>query len=192
MKSRTCGRTGHGRRLARTSGVTVQLASLLACCPFAHASAQSLDIGQYAHTAWTVQDGAPGAVRNLAQGVDGVLWIASERGLFQFDGVRFERFEPPPGQALLPYGVHNGPTVLVESVASLLVELGALLEYGHPWASSCGALSPTRRERRASMLLEYLEQHRIRRRQRLIEVLAREDETVLQRPESHRRAHHPR
>lgn len=92
--------------MARTSRVTVQLATFLACCPCALAPAQSFDVSQYAHTAWTVQDGAPGAVRNLAQGVDGVLWIASERGLFQFDGVRFERFEPPPGQALLPYGTH--------------------------------------------------------------------------------------
>jgi signal transduction histidine kinase/ligand-binding sensor domain-containing protein len=86
--------------------LAARLAALVSCCPFAYASAQSFDLRQYAHTAWTVQDGAPGAVRNLAQGVDGVLWIASERGLFQFDGVRFERFEPPPGQALLPYGAH--------------------------------------------------------------------------------------
>ena len=84
----------------------MQLTLVLVCCPRAPGLAQSLDLRQYAHTAWTVQDGAPGAVRNLAQGADGVLWIASERGLFQFDGVRFERFEPPPGQTMLPYGTH--------------------------------------------------------------------------------------
>jgi ligand-binding sensor domain-containing protein len=50
-----------------------------------------------------VRDGAPGAIRDLAQGADGVLWIASERGLFQFDGVRFERFDPPQGQTLPSY-----------------------------------------------------------------------------------------
>ena len=59
---------------------------LLACCPRALALNPSLDVSQYAHTAWRVQDGAPGAVRDLAQGADGLLWIASERGLFQFDG----------------------------------------------------------------------------------------------------------
>jgi signal transduction histidine kinase/ligand-binding sensor domain-containing protein len=61
---------------------------------------------ELAHTAWTTRDGAPGAVRGLAQGADGVLWIASERGLYQFDGIRFERFEPPSGQALRPHGAH--------------------------------------------------------------------------------------
>ena len=35
-----------------------------------------------------------------------MLWIASERGLFQFDGVRFDRFEPSSGQALPPRGTH--------------------------------------------------------------------------------------
>jgi signal transduction histidine kinase/ligand-binding sensor domain-containing protein len=77
-----------------------------ACSSCASLSAQSVDLAQYAHTAWRVQDGAPGAIRDLAQGADGVLWIASERGLFQFDGVRFERFEPPPGQTLPPYAPH--------------------------------------------------------------------------------------
>ena len=81
----------------------VRIAGALACCPCAGLAAQVLDLGQYAHTAWRVQDGAPGAVRDLAQTADGVLWIASERGLFQFDGVRFERFEPPRGQNLPSY-----------------------------------------------------------------------------------------
>ena len=63
-------------------------------------------LAELAHTAWTVRDGAPGAVRGLAQGVDGVLWLATELGLFQFDGMRFERFEPPPGQTLSPRGTH--------------------------------------------------------------------------------------
>ena len=92
----------------RTSAV-VRLAFAVASCPYASLSAQSRDLAQYEHTAWGVQDGAPGGIRYLAQGADGVLWIASARGLFQFDGVRFERFEPPPGQTLLPHA----PNVLL-------------------------------------------------------------------------------
>jgi ligand-binding sensor domain-containing protein len=58
------------------------LAAALACCACAPGLAQSPDLGQYAHTAWRVRDGAPGAVRSFAQGADGVLWIGSEQGLF--------------------------------------------------------------------------------------------------------------
>jgi signal transduction histidine kinase/ligand-binding sensor domain-containing protein len=87
------------------AGRAVQFALYLACCP-APALAQAFDANQYAHTAWRVQDGAPGAVRSLAQGSDGVLWIGSERGLFRFDGVRFDRFEPAPDQTLVPPAVH--------------------------------------------------------------------------------------
>ncbi len=84
----------------------VRIACAMTCWPCAPLAAQVLDLAQYAHTAWRVQDGAPGAVRDLAQGADGVFWIASERGLFQFDGVRFERFEPPSGQTLPSYAPH--------------------------------------------------------------------------------------
>jgi signal transduction histidine kinase/ligand-binding sensor domain-containing protein len=87
----------------------VRIACAMTCCPCAPLAAQVLDLAQYAHTVWRVQDGAPGGIRNLAQGADGVLWIASGRGLFQFDGVRFERFEPPPGQTLLAHA----PNVLL-------------------------------------------------------------------------------
>jgi len=103
VSRRTYASRGQAPRAAPASRAVVRIAFAVACCPCAALSAQSLDLAQYAHTAWRVQDGAPGAVRDLAQGADGVLWIASERGLFQFDGVRFERFEPPPGQTLPPH-----------------------------------------------------------------------------------------
>jgi signal transduction histidine kinase/ligand-binding sensor domain-containing protein len=89
--------------MSKRTFAVIRIACGIAGWPCAPLAAQVLDLAQYAHTAWRVQDGAPGAIRDLAQGADGVLWIASERGLFQFDGVRFERFEPPPGQTLPPY-----------------------------------------------------------------------------------------
>ena len=96
------GRTGKLTRAAlRRAGAAAAL--VMACFPCA-AAAQPEDLRQYAHTSWRVRNGAPGAVRHLAQGADGVLWIGSERGLFHFDGVRFERYEPP-GQAPMPHGV---------------------------------------------------------------------------------------
>ena len=61
----------------------------------------SLDITQYAHTAWTIRDNfLKGAVRAIVQTPDGYLWLATEFGLVRFDGVRFVVWTPPQGQAL--------------------------------------------------------------------------------------------
>jgi ligand-binding sensor domain-containing protein len=53
-------------------------------------------IDQLYHTSWTNQDGAPGEVHALAQTSDGYLWLGTPRGLFRFDGVRFEHYESRP------------------------------------------------------------------------------------------------
>ena len=68
-------------------------------------------IAQFHHTAWTIKDGAPTPITALAQTKDGYLWIGSWRGLFRFDGVRFERYEPPAGFTLpSPYVFSLMPT----------------------------------------------------------------------------------
>ncbi len=56
-------------------------------------------IGQFHHTAWTVNQGAPGQVTALAQTADGYLWLGTEIGLYRFDGVRFTRFASTGGDA---------------------------------------------------------------------------------------------
>jgi len=49
----------------------------------------TMDISQLSHAAWTSGDGfANGAIHNIAQTPDGYLWLATEFGLFRFDGVR--------------------------------------------------------------------------------------------------------
>jgi ligand-binding sensor domain-containing protein len=54
----------------------------------------SLDINQYAHTAWTVRDGFfKGLISSIAQTPDGYLWLGTEFGLLRFDGVRTVPFE---------------------------------------------------------------------------------------------------
>jgi signal transduction histidine kinase/ligand-binding sensor domain-containing protein len=57
-------------------------------------------LSQLYHTAWTQRDGAPASVEALAQTADGFLWLGSGTGLYRFDGVRFELFEPPARQPM--------------------------------------------------------------------------------------------
>jgi len=56
----------------------------------------SLDISQYAHTAWRVRDGfTQGGIWAIAQTPDGYLWLGSDFGLYRFDGVRAIPWESP-------------------------------------------------------------------------------------------------
>ena len=84
----------------------VCLWALLFCIP-----AFSLDrdrkITQFHHTAWTAKDGAPSQITTLAQTQDGYLWIGSQRGLFRFDGVQFEPYQPPPGVSLPSHSINS-------------------------------------------------------------------------------------
>lgn len=84
----------HPRILIRTLEVCLFLA--VAC---SHADALDSDrtIAQFAHTAWGPKDGAPTVVTALAQTTDGYLWLGSPDGLYRFDGVTFERYEPTSG-----------------------------------------------------------------------------------------------
>jgi ligand-binding sensor domain-containing protein len=54
-------------------------------------------IAQFAHTAWGPKDGAPSVIHALAQSADGYLWLGSADGLYRFDGVVFERYQPQSG-----------------------------------------------------------------------------------------------
>ena len=52
---------------------------------------------QLYHTAFTSRDGVPNISSDLTQTTDGYLWLASESGLYRFDGIKFERFTPAVG-----------------------------------------------------------------------------------------------
>src|SRR5208337_2250968 len=115
----------HGRAV-------IALGLLLACCRCAFALDPSLDINQYAHTAWRIREGfAKGTIYAIAQTPDGYLWLASEFGLLRFDGVHAVHWHPPEGQQLpqKPYSLlvtHDG-TLWIGTYAGLASWNGAQL-----------------------------------------------------------------
>jgi len=87
-------------------------ASLLGClfCVVLCIPAFSLDrdrsIGQFYYTFWSEKDNAPSQISALAQSEDGYLWIGSARGLFRFDGVKFEEYKPQHGVELPSHNIY--------------------------------------------------------------------------------------
>jgi len=87
-----------GHKQTRT---VVALGIVLACGACAFALDPSLDVSQYAHTAWKVREGfSKGSIGSIAQTPDGYLWLGTEFGLLTFDGVRAVPWQPPPGEQL--------------------------------------------------------------------------------------------
>ena len=81
--------------------ITISTISLLLGATPVLALDPSLDISQFAHTAWTSRDGfSVGAIFAMAQTPDGYLWLGSEFGLYRFDGVHAVPWQPPAGQQL--------------------------------------------------------------------------------------------
>ena len=80
---------------------TLSTLNTLVWSPPALALDPSLDISQYAHTAWTFRNGfLNGAVYAIAQTPDGYLWLGTQSGVVRFDGVRAVPLALPPGQQL--------------------------------------------------------------------------------------------
>jgi signal transduction histidine kinase/ligand-binding sensor domain-containing protein len=77
----------------------------------AFAQERAVTLSHLYHTAWTSRSGAPADVQALAQTTDGFLWLGTQTGLFRFDGVRFELFEPAAPESL--------PSVSVRSLLAL-------------------------------------------------------------------------
>src|SRR5690349_3651558 len=88
------GRAALVRRAGPCSAIMPVLSVLLMSCPSAFALNPSLDISQYAHTAWTVRSGfLKAGIHAIAQTPDGYLWLGTEFGLLRFDGVQTTPWE---------------------------------------------------------------------------------------------------
>ena len=65
------------------------------------------NIKQLYHTSWTAKDGAPTQITGITRTSDGYLWLGSRLGLYRFNGLRFELYQPPPGVSFPSYSVLN-------------------------------------------------------------------------------------
>src|SRR5215510_15270905 len=126
-------RTRSGRHII-ASGIVLTI--LLAYSPSAFALDPSLDINQYAHTAWKVRDGfTKGNMNAIAQTSDGYLWLGTEFGLFRFDGIRAVPWEPPADQRLSSdeifslLGAHDGTLWIATSKGLCSWKDGKLTNY---------------------------------------------------------------
>src|SRR5499425_3102893 len=89
------------KRAWRQTATVIALGILLGGCPCLFALDPTLDVSQYAHTAWKVRDGfTKGSIYSIAQTPDGYLWLGTEYGLLRFDGIRNVPWQPPQGQQL--------------------------------------------------------------------------------------------
>jgi len=67
-------------------------------------------VTQYRHDSWTSREGLPqSSVESIAQTPDGYLWLGTQEGLAQFDGIRFTVFDKSNTRALR----HNRVTALL-------------------------------------------------------------------------------
>jgi ligand-binding sensor domain-containing protein len=90
-----------GGAAKRRAGARVSLPALLCILlSFLGSPVWAVDpswhLSQYAHNAWSIQDGyLPGMANAFAQTGDGYLWIGTSAGLVRFDGMRFIAWHPP-------------------------------------------------------------------------------------------------
>ena len=100
---------GTGKRVAYVALAATLSCILLTWCDRGLALDPSLEVSQYVHESWKVQEGFTWArINSIAQTPDGYLWVGTDdarsvaagTGLYRFDGDRNIRWDPPPGQQL--------------------------------------------------------------------------------------------
>ncbi|TFW16795.1 sensor histidine kinase [Duganella callida] len=93
----------------------------LACARPAAALNPAIALADLNHTAWTAKEGAPSGIYGMAQTPDGWLWLATQGGLYRFDGVRFERYPTLKQHVFSVYAADNGDLLIGYMIGGLSV-----------------------------------------------------------------------
>jgi len=117
--------------------------SKLLLCAFllcANSAALAVDptqqLSELNHTQWTARQGCPPVIDGMVQSSDGLLWLASEVGLFQFDGVRFQRLtladgsQPVTGSVKTVAALGSDLWIGMRLGGAYLLRQGKLTHYG--------------------------------------------------------------
>jgi signal transduction histidine kinase/ligand-binding sensor domain-containing protein len=71
------------------------MALIVVCLPSLTLAGQTT-LQDMFHKSWTAREGAPSNISDMEVGKDGFIWLATDDGLYRFDGVTFERVPLPP------------------------------------------------------------------------------------------------
>lgn len=109
-------------------------------------------ISQYGHVAWRMRDGVfTGQPTSITQTGDGYIWIGTTRGLFRFDGERFQLFRLSSGEQL----TSEIRSLLTAKDGSLWLTSGALVE--HLQGGSMAEFRRNGGDRRANRVVQALD-----------------------------------
>jgi signal transduction histidine kinase/ligand-binding sensor domain-containing protein len=61
-----------------------------------------LSLAQLDHASWNTRQGAPRGIKRIQQDPDGTLWLGTDAGLYNFDGIHFSLFQPAASDRPLP------------------------------------------------------------------------------------------
>ncbi len=109
------------------------------------------------HQRWTATDGAPG-IRSMTQGDDGYLWIGTDHGLFQFDGVTFVASQTTPKNDVLTRTISvvsalpgGGVWIGYESGGASFLKNGHLDTYSIQEGLSSGSINAFAKDKRGDI-----------------------------------------
>lgn len=96
--------------IVRPFFIAVLIFLLLPTGVFATQPATYQTLHQLYHESWTSRDGAPANIEHVLEGPDGFLWIATDEGMYRFDGSSFERLplSLPPNHPYLLARTRDG------------------------------------------------------------------------------------